>query len=131
MRAEGKRVIGWDSWMVSPMQWTWAWANFRRWWGTGKTGMLLSMGHKESYTPGWLKNNNLALQLLISYFDIMNVPRFSFQHSLVFLYSWSSVSPRSTTVRYSLLSDCIYWLPRVDLFSFWAEQIDLISQSHW
>ena len=25
----------WDNWMASLMQWTWTWANFRRWWGTG------------------------------------------------------------------------------------------------
>ena len=35
---------GWDSWMVSAMQWTWTWANSRRWWGTGKPGMLQCMG---------------------------------------------------------------------------------------
>ena len=25
-----------DGWMASPMQWTWTWVNFRRWWGTGR-----------------------------------------------------------------------------------------------
>ena len=35
---------GWGSWMASPTQWTWAWANFRSWWWTGKPGMLQSMG---------------------------------------------------------------------------------------
>ena len=45
LRTEGKEgVRGWDGWMASPMQWTWTWANFRRWWGTGKFGMLQSMG---------------------------------------------------------------------------------------
>ena len=28
---------------MSPMQWTWTWANFRRWWGTERPGMLQSM----------------------------------------------------------------------------------------
>ena len=23
---------GWDGWMASPIQWTWTWAKFRRWW---------------------------------------------------------------------------------------------------
>ena len=27
-------------WMASPMQWTWAWANFRRCWGTGRPGVV-------------------------------------------------------------------------------------------
>ena len=37
---------GWDGWMVqwTLTQWTWVWANSRRWWRTGKTGMLQSMG---------------------------------------------------------------------------------------
>ena len=35
---------GWDGWMASPIQWTWTWANSRRWWGTGKPGVLQSMG---------------------------------------------------------------------------------------
>ena len=36
-----KCVRGWDGWTASLMQWTWTWANFRRWWGTGR------WGHKE------------------------------------------------------------------------------------
>ena len=31
-------------WVVSPTQWTWVWASSKRWWRTGKTGMLQSMG---------------------------------------------------------------------------------------
>ena len=31
---------GWDGWMASPTQWTWVWANSRRWWRTGKPVML-------------------------------------------------------------------------------------------
>ena len=40
---------GWEGWMASLMQLTWTWANSRRWWGIGKTGMLLSM---ESWWVG-------------------------------------------------------------------------------
>ena len=39
---EGDR--GWDGWMASPIQWTWTWAHSGRWWGTGKPGVLQSMG---------------------------------------------------------------------------------------
>ena len=28
---------GWDSWMVSPTQWTWVWVSSRRWWRTGRS----------------------------------------------------------------------------------------------
>ena len=45
LKAEGEEGIrGWDGWMASPMQWTWTWGNSRRWWGTGRPGVLLFMG---------------------------------------------------------------------------------------
>ena len=40
-------VRGWDGWMVSPMQWTWTWVNSGRWWGTGRPGMLQSIGSQR------------------------------------------------------------------------------------
>ena len=44
LRAEGEESIrGWGGWLASPMQWTWTWANFRRWWGTERPGVLQSM----------------------------------------------------------------------------------------
>ena len=33
--------------MASPTQWTWVWANSRRWWRTRKPGMLQSMGSQR------------------------------------------------------------------------------------
>ena len=45
LRAKGEEGIrGWDGWTASPMQWTWTWANSRRWWGTGRPGVLQSIG---------------------------------------------------------------------------------------
>ena len=41
-----------DDWMVSPTQWIWAWASSRRWWRTGKLGMLQSMG-LQRVRHGW------------------------------------------------------------------------------
>ena len=35
---------GWDGWMASLMQWTWTCANSGRWWGTGRPGVVQSMG---------------------------------------------------------------------------------------
>ena len=40
---EGRR-IQWDSWVASPAQWTWIWASSRKWWKTGKPGVLQTMG---------------------------------------------------------------------------------------
>ena len=37
-------IRGWDGGMVSLMQWTWTWENFRRWWGTKRPGIPQSMG---------------------------------------------------------------------------------------
>ena len=38
---------GWDGWISSLTQWTWVRENFRRWWRTGKPGMLQSMGSQR------------------------------------------------------------------------------------
>ena len=38
---------GWDGWMASRTQWTWVWASSGRWWGTGRLGMLQSMGSQR------------------------------------------------------------------------------------
>ena len=40
---------GWDGWMASPTQWTWVWASSRRWWGTGKLGVLWVHGVAKSH----------------------------------------------------------------------------------
>ena len=46
---------GWDGWMASPTRWTWVWVNSRRWWWTGRPGVLQFMGHKESDTTERLR----------------------------------------------------------------------------
>ena len=46
-KIEGRRKRenrGWDGWMASSTQWTWVWASSGRWWRTGKSGVLQSMG---------------------------------------------------------------------------------------
>ena len=45
-----------DGWMALLIQWTWVWANSRRWWRMGKPGMLQSMGSQRETTE-WLNNN--------------------------------------------------------------------------
>ena len=37
---EGKGVTEDDSWIASPTQWIWVWANIRRYWRTGKSDSL-------------------------------------------------------------------------------------------
>ena len=50
---------GWDGWMASLTQWTWAWANSGRQWSVGNPGMLQSMGseragHDSDWTTLWI-----------------------------------------------------------------------------
>ena len=40
---------GWDGLTASPTQWTWIWANSRRWWRTGKLDVLQFVG-SQSWT---------------------------------------------------------------------------------
>ena len=48
LRVEGEDGIrGWEGWMASQMQWTWTWANFGRWWRTGRPVVLQSMGSQR------------------------------------------------------------------------------------
>ena len=57
MKAEGEKGNrGWDGWMASLIQWSWTWANSRRWWGTGKLCMLQFMVSESDIT--WLLTNN-------------------------------------------------------------------------
>ena len=51
---------GWDGCMASPTQWTWVWANSRRWWRTGKPGMLQSIG-PQTVRHDWPDNNMLKV----------------------------------------------------------------------
>ena len=45
LRAGGDRDDrGWDGRMASRTQWTWVWVNSRRWWWTGRPGVLRFMG---------------------------------------------------------------------------------------
>ena len=36
----------WEGWMASPTQWTWVWANSRRWWRTGSLAWCSPWGHR-------------------------------------------------------------------------------------
>ena len=59
LRAQGEEGIrGWDGWMASPLQWTGAWANFRRWWETGRLECCNPWDCKELDMTGQLNNNN-------------------------------------------------------------------------
>ena len=43
--------------MTSATQWTWVWVSFRSWWGTGKAGVLQSMG-SQRFGHNWVTELN-------------------------------------------------------------------------
>ena len=56
---------GWDGWMASPTQWTWAWVGSGSWWWTGRPGVLQFMWsqrvrHNWVTELNWTKSVNLA-----------------------------------------------------------------------
>ena len=53
---------GWDGWMASPTQWTWAWASSGSWWWTGKPGMLQT-GGLQRVGHNWTTELKLCLNL--------------------------------------------------------------------
>ena len=48
---------GWDDWIASLTRWTEAWASFRNWWWSGKSGVLQSMG-SQRVGHGWAAELN-------------------------------------------------------------------------
>ena len=48
---------GWDRWMASPVQWTWAWVNSRSWWWTGRSGVLRFM-ESQRFRHVWVTELN-------------------------------------------------------------------------
>ena len=70
-RQEEKRKTGWDGWMASPNQWTWAWARTGSWWWIGKPGMMQSMalqrdGHNWRTELNWTNWEQRLINLIAS-----------------------------------------------------------------
>ena len=40
-------MVGWHHWLESWLTWTWVWASSRRWWRTGKSVLLQSLGSQR------------------------------------------------------------------------------------
>ena len=54
----------WDDWVTSLTQWAWFWASSRRWWWSGKSGVL--HGVAESDTTERLNSNRIDLAIELS-----------------------------------------------------------------
>ena len=55
---------GWDGWMASPTRWTWIWVSSGSWWGTGKPGVLQSVGWQR-IGHDWVTELNWAEHLVL------------------------------------------------------------------
>ena len=58
---------GWDGWMASPTQWTWAWVNSWSWWWMGKPDVLQSMGLQRVRHDWATELNWVAVLMLLIY----------------------------------------------------------------
>ena len=70
LRAGGVDNRGQDGWMASLIQWIWIWANFRRWWRTGKSDLLQSMGshrvrHDWTTELNWMHSKSKRYQAFL------------------------------------------------------------------
>ena len=75
LRAVGEEgVRGWDGWMASQMQWTWTWANSRRWWGAGRPGLLQSVG-SQRVGHNWAAEQHLGGAVICAHPDWQAVSR--------------------------------------------------------
>ena len=89
---------GWDSWVASPTQWTWA--SSVSWWWTGKPGVLQSMGSQRV-------EHNWAIEL--NWTDLIWPLQLTIQREKDYLFPESlSRCPREDA-GYSHLGHCHCW----------------------
>ena len=66
---------GWDGWMASRTQWTWVWANSRRYWRKGKPGVLQSMGSQsQTQLSNWTRPPMEIISTETSYWPCLTTP---------------------------------------------------------
>ena len=91
-----KGMTGWDGWMALLTQWTWSWASSKRWWRTGKPGVLQSLELQELDTTEWLNNKNGTVEstqdggLVISVIILILLPTSYKLLNIRLLTPWSS-----------------------------------------
>ena len=113
-REEGDR--GWDGWMESQIQGTWTWANSRRWWATGKPGMLQYVGSQHDMVAEQQQQRLMHTTILLTYTCgfLMGSSQLTFKLKYLFY----------TTATISVLSD-IGWCHR-HILGYWY-----FSQNSW
>ena len=84
--------------MASSTQWTWVWANSGGWWGTGKPGVLQSMGSQS-----WTRLSNWTTVLQV-YHYLVSVLTLDFLWQMNMRLSMVPIMP---TLSLSLFSTCL------------------------
>ena len=112
---QGEReMIGWDGWMASPTQWTWVWVGSRRWWMTGKPGVLQSMGSQRvrhywaTELTDWLI---VWLKFIIVFADTVKSYTTSFKWIIRLLYKKLNSINIVLKLFLALLPKHLHWMP--------------------
>ena len=120
---------GWDGWMASPTQWTRVWANSRRWWRTGKPGMLHSMGSQR------VRHNWAAEQQQSGHWDLTDVENL-LQPTIKNIYSYQedmNILQDKLYVRLQNKSPQILkgWNHKISFWSQWNETRNHNQRDSW
>ena len=103
-RGEGDNG-GWDVWMASLTQWIWVWVSSRRWWWTGKPGVLQSMGLQRVW-------HNWATELSWTFFSLWLDNVVTWTNS----YNWEE--PSTLVLTLALMREGCRLLPKSYSWSF-------------
>ena len=98
---------GWDGWMASPTQWTWIWANSRTQWGTGKPGILQSVG-LQRVGHDWVTEQQQNKYLYLYKYNVLFYSMFF----KLMMMSICGSQPRfylKKKVKQKKISECIPW----------------------
>ena len=91
---------GWAGWMASSTQWTWAWVSSKRWWWTGKPGVLQSMG-SQRVRHDWATELKWVAQ------TVKNLP--AMQETCVPFLGWEDLLKKGIATHSSMLPLKIPW----------------------
>ena len=77
-KTEGERRRGWDGWMASLTQRTWAWVNSRSWWWTGSLACFSPWGRRVGHDwvteLNWTSHTCTLIHIKIEIFRTKKIP---------------------------------------------------------
>ena len=119
---------GWDSWMASPIWWSWVWVSSGSWWWTGKPGMLQSMGLqrvRHDWVTETCPSKTQSEKAAACHLDAS--PRMIHQHCTR-LWKLPNIRPQTRVSgtpeersRISLSSPVLLWSHSINMSMMWRE----------